>query len=86
MIAPALRDDAFLADVAAAATVEEFARVGTELGIAHVESSPFTRSSHHAAGAAAAAAGGVGAGPMLDTVEAVVDGGAAPSAHVGSIS
>jgi lipoyl synthase len=27
---------------------EEFARAGRSLGIAHVESSPFTRSSHHA--------------------------------------
>ena len=28
---------------------ESFARVGLDLGLAHVESSPFTRSSHHAA-------------------------------------
>ncbi|MXV90901.1 MAG: lipoyl synthase [Acidimicrobiia bacterium] len=40
---------------------EELARIGRELGIGHVESSPLTRSSYHAAGAArsvGAAAGG----------------------------
>jgi lipoic acid synthetase len=39
------------------ADFEGFAQVGRELGIAHVESSPFTRSSHHAAESARAAAG-----------------------------
>jgi lipoic acid synthetase len=43
---------------------EEFAAVGRDLGIAHVESSPFTRSSYHAeraaAGAGTAAAAGEG--------------------------
>ena len=33
---------------------DEFARIGRALGIAHVESSPFTRSSYHAETAAAA--------------------------------
>lgn len=36
------------------ADFEDFAAVGRELGIAHVESSPFTRSSYHAETAAAA--------------------------------
>ena len=36
---------------------EEFARVGESFGIAHVESSPFTRSSYHARSSAEAAKG-----------------------------
>jgi lipoic acid synthetase len=35
---------------------ERFARIGEAMGIAHVESSPFTRSSYHARGSAARAA------------------------------
>jgi lipoic acid synthetase len=38
---------------------ESFARVGLELGLVHVESSPFTRSSHHAAESYRAALGRV---------------------------
>jgi lipoic acid synthetase len=38
---------------------ESFAEVGRSLGIAHVESSPFTRSSHHARESVAAATGDV---------------------------
>ncbi len=38
---------------------ESFARVGLDLGLAHVESSPFTRSSHHAAESYRAALGRV---------------------------
>jgi lipoic acid synthetase len=44
-------------------TPEEFEglrAVGEEMGFAHVESSPLTRSSYHARGAAAAAAAGTG--------------------------
>lgn len=37
------------------ADFDRFARLGEELGIAHVESSPFTRSSYHARGSAQAA-------------------------------
>lgn len=43
------------------ADFESFAEVGRALGIAHVESSPFTRSSYHARSAASAAAGAVDA-------------------------
>jgi lipoic acid synthetase len=39
---------------------EHFAAVGRSLGIAHVESSPFTRSSYHARSSAESAAGSVG--------------------------
>lgn len=39
------------------ADFEEFARIGGELGIGHVESSPFTRSSYHAESSAAALSG-----------------------------
>jgi lipoic acid synthetase len=46
---------------------EGFAQVGRELGIAHVESSPFTRSSHHAAESARAAAGAVRQGVPWDS-------------------
>ncbi len=38
---------------------EEFARIGESFGIAHVESSPFTRSSYHARSSAEAAAAAV---------------------------
>jgi lipoic acid synthetase len=38
---------------------ERFAEVGRSLGIAHVESSPFTRSSHHARASWEHATGGV---------------------------
>ena len=45
----------------AAEDFEALGRIGRDLGIGHVESSPLTRSSYHAAGAArsvGAAAGG----------------------------
>jgi lipoic acid synthetase len=43
------------------ADFDEWRRIGEELGITHVESSPFTRSSHHAASSwAAADAAGIG--------------------------
>ena len=41
------------------ADFDEFARIGVELGIGHVESSPFTRSSYHAESSAAALSGDV---------------------------
>lgn len=41
------------------ADFEEFARIGGELGIGHVESSPFSRSSYHAESSAAALSGDV---------------------------
>lgn len=41
------------------ADFDEFARIGGELGIGHVESSPFTRSSYHAESSAAALSGDV---------------------------
>ena len=44
-----------------------FAAVGRSLGIAHVESSPFTRSSYHARAAAESAADPV-TGPAADVV------------------
>jgi lipoic acid synthetase len=47
------------------AEFDEFKLIGEGFGIAHVESSPFTRSSYHAKGSAAAAEQTVASGPSL---------------------
>ena len=58
-------------------TPEEFESlraVGEEMGFAHVESSPLTRSSYHARGAAVAAAAIDGSGDAATTVTTATDG------------
>jgi lipoic acid synthetase len=62
-------------------TPEEFESlrvVGEDMGFAHVESSPLTRSSYHARGAAAAAAAVVGSGHPVTGRPVVVSGSPTP--------